>query len=65
MKPIQFEKINFGSQSYQFTNRVELNSNETQFLEDKLTSRRMRITTNKTSLRLDRYLLWQLELIYL
>ncbi len=63
MKPIQFEKINFGSQSYQFINRVELNSNEAQFLDHKLTSRRMRTTTNKTSLRLDRYLLWQLELI--
>ena len=64
MKPIQFEKINFGLQSYQFTNRVQLDSNESEFLESKLSSRRMRIkTTNKTSLRLDRYLLWQLELI--
>ena len=66
MKPIQFEKINFGSQDYQFTNRVELDQAEAEYLKLVLEFRDVndRFTDkSKTSLRLDKYLLWQLELI--
>tara|TARA_B100000989_G_C19484632_1_gene446843 strand:+ start:319 stop:1281 length:963 start_codon:yes stop_codon:yes gene_type:complete len=64
MKPIKFEEINFNSQRYQFTNRVALNSHEVEFLKIKTQSDRVHSSINsKTSLRLNRYLLWQLELI--
>ena len=66
MKPIKFEKINFGSQSYQFTNRVELDQGEVEYLKFLLEYRDKNESftdKSKTSLRLDKYLLWQLELI--